>query len=62
MFPGCWHRPKPNPMSTYALFDDEFETEGFPLPHLPLDWNEELSLEEYLEHMQRQSDKINNAI
>ena len=49
-------------MYEYDDFDEGFETDGFPLPHLPLDWNEDLSLEEYLERMQRQSDKIKNAI
>ncbi|WP_157976139.1 hypothetical protein [Lewinella sp. IMCC34191] len=44
------------------LFMEEFESEDPSFPHLPLDWNEDLSLEEYLERMERQSDKIKNAI
>ena len=42
-------------------FQEGDELDGFDLPHLPLDWNEELSLEEYLADMERASDKIKNA-
>ena len=49
-------------MNHYENYQDEFESDGFSIPHLPLDWNEELSLEEYLERMERQREAINNAI
>ena len=49
-------------MNDFDIFADESASDDSRFPHLPLDWNEDLSLEEYLERMQQQSDKINNAI
>ena len=53
---------KPDTMNDFDIFADEYASEDPAFPHLPLDWNEDLSLEEYLERVQQQSDKINNAI
>jgi hypothetical protein len=47
--------------SNYDIFRDEFE-DDFPTPHLPLDWNEDLSLEEYLERMEKRSNDLNNSV
>ncbi len=43
-------------MNTYEDHSPAFETDDELFSHLPLDWNEELSLEDYLERIQRQSD------
>jgi hypothetical protein len=48
--------------SNYDIFRDEFEDDEFAVPHLPLDWNEDLSLEEYLERMEKRSTNSNDAI
>ncbi len=49
-------------MNTYDDYSPEFESADELLSHLPLDWNEELTLEDYLERMQRQSDTNNLSI
>ncbi|PPK85805.1 hypothetical protein CLV84_2712 [Neolewinella xylanilytica] len=48
-------------MNDYDFFPEDYETDEFSIPHLPLDWNEDLSLEEYLERMQGQSENNNTA-
>lgn len=42
-------------------YDFMDELDGFEVPHLPLDWNEELSLEDYLARMEENSEKINQS-
>lgn len=49
-------------MSNYHIFHDEFEDEGIHTPHLPLDWNEDLSLEEYLRHLEDGNNYITKSI
>ena len=49
-------------MNEYDFLADELTSDDSAFPHLPLDWNEDLSLEEYLERMEQQSNKIKNAI
>jgi len=49
-------------MNNYESFRDEFEDDNFILPHLPLDWNEDLSLEEYLERMEANAKRINESL
>ncbi|MBB4078470.1 hypothetical protein GGR28_001083 [Lewinella aquimaris] len=44
-------------MNHNEIYPDEFEEPDFDLPHLPLHWNENLSLEEYLERMERKRNK-----
>ncbi len=44
-------------MNGYTTFDPAFESEELVPSHLPLDWNEDLSLEEYLDRL---SDTINH--
>ena len=39
-------------MNDYDIFQD-LEDNSPEFPHLPLDWNEDLTLEEYLERMER---------
>jgi hypothetical protein len=48
--------------SNYDIFRDEFEDDEFATPHLPLDWNEDLSLEEYLERMEKRSKSVNDLL
>jgi hypothetical protein len=48
--------------SNYDIFRDEFEDDEFAIPHLPLDWNEDLSLEEYLDRMEKRSTDLNNSL
>ncbi len=49
-------------MNDYDNFTPAFEDDESFLPHLPLDWNEDLSLEEYLERILPQGEKINPTI
>ena len=45
-------------MNDYDIYTDHFDEDDFIVPHLPLDWNEDLSLEEYLERMERNANAI----
>ena len=51
-----------NIMNNFDIYRAAFEDEDQELPHLPLDWNEELSLEEYLERVERRADAIMNKL
>ena len=46
-------------MNNYDIYTNHFEHDA--LPHLPLDWNEDLSLEEYLERMERKARAIRKS-
>ena len=48
-------------MNNYDIFTNHFEDDALPLPHLPLDWNEDLNLEEYLERMERKARAIRKS-
>ena len=49
-------------MNHSEFFIEDFEDDTFGTPHLPLDWNEDLSLEEYLERMERRSQAIMDSL
>ena len=48
-------------MNNYDIYTDQFADDALPLPHLPLDWNEDLSLEEYLERMERKARAVRKS-
>ena len=46
--------------TTYTPYLDDSFDEAFDIPHLPLDWNEDLTLEEYLERMEQNANIFNS--
>ncbi len=46
-------------MNNYDIYPEPFEDNA--LPHLPLDWNEDLNLEEYLERVERRACAIRKS-
>ena len=49
-------------MNDYYAFSTPEEDDDFTIPQLPLDWNENLSLEEYLERLERRAQAINSSL
>ncbi|NJB84715.1 hypothetical protein GGR26_000460 [Lewinella marina] len=48
-------------MNEYDIFKPSSPDGRVLIPHLPLDWNEHLSLEEYLERMERRRARIEKS-